>query len=248
MAEARFDNSGLRSGLFTLHDSVSGAADGDYVVIPKNRSTTIVASLSGASPVGVPEVSLDGLEWRVIAGRRLDSPEIITAATSILVFYVFDATGAGFFRVRLTSGTGITVVARMSHAIFQPATGWPAALSTLEGGLKVSVEEHKRWSQSDTFTAAGNGVALDVSSYPPSAYAIQVVGVGAAATAWSIVLEGSLDGENYTTILTHGTLTGNGVVLFSGTNRSPATTIRSRVVSVTLGSATAVSVYITGAP
>lgn len=102
------------------------------------------------------------------------------------------------------------------------------------------------FSRSDTFTAAGNGVTVNASDRPINSFAIQVVGTGASATAWTVVLEGSLDGTNFTAMLTHNTVTGNGTVLFSGANLFPVNYFRSRCVSVTLGSATNIVVYVLG--
>ena len=100
-------------------------------------------------------------------------------------------------------------------------------------------------STSDTFTAAGNGTILGL-DYACKYYSIQVTGTGATPTAWSVVLEGSLEGTNFTTILTHTDTTGNGKVLFSGTTVYPSLYFRSRVVSLTLGSATNIIVKILG--
>ena len=104
-----------------------------------------------------------------------------------------------------------------------------------------------RGKRSDTYTASGNGATLNAADAIASSYSIQVVGTGAAATAWNIVLEGSLDGTNFSTMLTHTETTGNGAVLFAGANLYPSLFFRSRCVSLTLGSATDIVVYITGA-
>ena len=100
--------------------------------------------------------------------------------------------------------------------------------------------------RSDTYTQTGNGVTVDVSATPMEYYAVQVNGTDAAATGWTAVLEGSLDGTNFTTILSHATATGDGAVLWSGTNVSPCLYFRSRVSALTLGSATNIVVTILG--
>ena len=100
--------------------------------------------------------------------------------------------------------------------------------------------------QQDTFTAVANGVTQNVINKPIKHFAIQVVGTGAAATAWSVVLEGSLNNVNFSTIMTHTEVTGNGAVLWSGATIYPVLHFRSRVVSLTLGPATNIVASILG--
>lgn len=95
-------------------------------------------------------------------------------------------------------------------------------------------------------TGTGNSPSINAYGGPVSEFAIQVKGVGAAATAWNVVLEGSLNGVQYTTILTHTNASGDGATLYSGAALSPSLFIRSRVVSLTLGTATAITVSILG--
>jgi hypothetical protein len=104
------------------------------------------------------------------------------------------------------------------------------------------------FSRSDTFTVAANGTAVDVSDVGCSTFGMQVKGTGAAATAWNVALEVSLDGTNYATLLTHASADADedGGVVWSGANASPVLYFRSRLVSVTLGSATNVVATIIG--
>lgn len=103
--------------------------------------------------------------------------------------------------------------------------------------------------RSDTFTAAGNGTQVDVSARPCSQFALQVKGTGATPTAWNVVLEGSLNGTNYTTIVEHsnagtfGATSDGGVVQ---TVAAPYLYFRARCVSITLGSATNMIATIVG--
>lgn len=98
----------------------------------------------------------------------------------------------------------------------------------------------------DTFTVAGNGTVIDCSSEPFSNFSIQAQGTGATPTLWTVVLEGTLDMVNYTTILTHTQATGNAVILFLGALPTPVLAFRARVVSVTLGAATNIVVTVLG--
>jgi hypothetical protein len=100
--------------------------------------------------------------------------------------------------------------------------------------------------RSDTYTAAANGVTVDVTTTPTKFYSVQVKGTGAVATAWSIVLEGSLDGTNFDTILAHDENIGDGKIMFGSASPSPCRYFRSRCVSITLGGATNIVVTILG--
>jgi hypothetical protein len=98
----------------------------------------------------------------------------------------------------------------------------------------------------DTFTVAANGTTLDAHLTPVKSFSIQVKGTGATATSWIIVLEGSLDNVNFTTLLQHMTSDGDGKILSSGASLFPVLYFRSRLVQVVLGSATNVVVTILG--
>ncbi len=100
--------------------------------------------------------------------------------------------------------------------------------------------------RADTYTATGNGVTIDVSTRPVQAYAVQVKGTGAAPTSWDVRLEGSLDNVNFTQILQHTQVTGDGVVVWSGASLSPSLYIRSRTAGLVLGTATNIVVTLLG--
>lgn len=94
----------------------------------------------------------------------------------------------------------------------------------------------------ETFTGDGNGT-LASAHMPLKYFALQVVGTGAAATAWNVVLEGGLDSSNFTTLLNHVTADGDGKTIFSS-SETPVNNFRVRVASLTLGSATNINVYV----
>ena len=104
-------------------------------------------------------------------------------------------------------------------------------------------------SRSDTFTTTGSGGILEgIQRKAIRHFSIQVVGVGATATSWSVDLKCSLDGKNWTTIISHYTGVGNGETVFSGSTIFPANYFKSEVTMLTLGSATAIEVFILGVP
>jgi hypothetical protein len=103
-----------------------------------------------------------------------------------------------------------------------------------------------RLMNTDTFTAPGTGTTFDCSAAPLKNFALQVSGTGAVATLWTVLLEGSIDNSNFTTILTNMTPVGDSICVFTGPNHTPVLYVRTRVVALTLGLATNVKATIVG--
>ena len=57
----------------------------------------------------------------------------------------------------------------------------------------------------DTFTVAGNGTAQLNIGKPKTKFTLKVIGTGATPTAWSVVLEGSLDDADSAMLAIKGT-------------------------------------------
>lgn len=97
----------------------------------------------------------------------------------------------------------------------------------------------------DTKTATGACTRIDLSGYGPlSDWALQVSGVGAAPTAWTVNLEVSLDGVTFQRIVQHTTTTLNGGVIWA--TGFPALHVQAYVASLTLGTATGLSIVVLG--
>lgn len=100
-----------------------------------------------------------------------------------------------------------------------------------------------RYSKKATTTGA-----LDTLSAPAdevfAKFAIQIKGTGGVPTSWSVTLEGSLDGVNWTTLATHNANDGSLVQAVD----KPCTHFRGNVGAVTLGPASDINVLIVGAP
>jgi hypothetical protein len=114
------------------------------------------------------------------------------------------------------------------------------------GRLKTRNHIEYDFNSADTFTAAGNGVYVATAGsvtnlVPYQSFALQVVGTGATATAWDVVLEGSIDGVNYTTLIQHGTADGNGTTKWA--SDKIVEYVRTRCVSLTLGTATNIKAW-----
>lgn len=102
---------------------------------------------------------------------------------------------------------------------------------------------------SDDFSdliASGTSDIVDITDSPMSIWSLQVKGIPVAATLWEVVLEGSIDGINFSTILKHTTLKGDGVLVVSGTTQFLANYFRINVVQLTLGPATSITASVVG--
>lgn len=104
--------------------------------------------------------------------------------------------------------------------------------------------EHKVYSHS--FTANGDGTTADLRGRPLNNFGVQVTGTGAAATAWTVSLQGSIDGVNFTEILAHGTADTNGKVKWTGANLFPVMYVKPVLSGLTLAPATALVVHFVG--
>ena len=103
-------------------------------------------------------------------------------------------------------------------------------------------------SRADTFTGTGAGTAVASVELGVSHFALQVKETG-TVTSWTVVVQVSLDGTNYVTILTHTKAgDGDGAIVFSGPNRYPALYFRANCTAVTLGGGTNVIATIVGMP
>lgn len=116
------------------------------------------------------------------------------------------------------------------------------------GGDGSATDFLDKASRQETFIATGLGITVDVSAQGMSTFALQVKETG-SVTSWTVVLEASLDGINFATILTHTKVdSGDGGIQFTGANRMPALYFRARCTAITLGSGTNVIVNILGLP
>lgn len=81
---------------------------------------------------------------------------------------------------------------------------------------------------------------------PFATYAVQVKGTGGAPTSWIVLLEGSLDNANWTTIITHNATDGSTSTDSTG---KPFLFVRTNVTALTLGgSATDIKITAVAVP
>lgn len=112
--------------------------------------------------------------------------------------------------------------------------------------MGLSPGNHSTYKQIDTFTAAGNGTTIDVSLNPMSYFTMSVTATG-VVSLWNVILEGSIDGLNFTSLAIHTNLLGSGSLIFPGVNNTPCLYFRARCSSLTLGLGTNIVVTIFGA-
>lgn len=94
------------------------------------------------------------------------------------------------------------------------------------------------------FIGDGVGASVDLRQRPCSKWSLQVRGSGMSATAWTVVLESSLDGGLWTTILTHNTATLDGVTV--SVVDKPALFYRVSLSGLTLAPAGALYAHVLG--
>jgi len=101
-----------------------------------------------------------------------------------------------------------------------------------------------RQSHSDTFNAIAVGATIDVSQSGLKNFSIQVVTTG-TVTAWSVTLEGSLDGTNFSTLgVVHATADGNKAIKASGT--IPSLYMRANCTAITIVGGSSITATILG--
>lgn len=98
----------------------------------------------------------------------------------------------------------------------------------------------------DLLTGTGPSAVVDVSQSPMVTWTLQITGVPVAASAWSVALEGSTDGINFSEIIKHTTLTGNAVNLYSGTTLFLTKYYRINVILLSLGPASSITASVIG--
>lgn len=99
--------------------------------------------------------------------------------------------------------------------------------------------------QVDTFTTTSTGTVIDVSTITMTRFTLSAKATG-AVVSWTVVLEGSIDGVNYTPILTHTNLVGSGVSVYMGVLAAPVLYFRTRCSAIALGLGTDVTATVLG--
>lgn len=112
--------------------------------------------------------------------------------------------------------------------------------TNLDGKLVKGQYNVNSVTRPETFTAAATGTA--VSGLPAKYFALQVKATG-TVTSWTVIAEGSLDGTNWTTIVTHTNASGDGAIVTNST-AFPALYYRTRCTAIVLGSGTNIKIIL----
>lgn len=95
----------------------------------------------------------------------------------------------------------------------------------------------------EIFAVAEPGATQDASTISIGRFSLQVKEQGGTATSWTVDLEGSLDGENWTALISHSRLTsGDGKTVFLGDQEKLVFYWRANVTNLSLGTATGIKV------
>lgn len=214
------DSSGnsLNSTSNALNVNVNNAASVKNQDGAGNNLTSQASSAQRALDVGI---DVSGVQVDPRSIRALTSTDVVTA------------------NLKDSAGTSITVGSKVS------ASSVPVVIASDQAAFPVTISPTFS-TRADTFTTATNGTTLDAHLAPVKYFTLQVVATG-AVTSWTVVLEGSLDNVNFTTILTHTNLVpGTPSAMFGGTTATPILYFRSRVSAITLGGGTNVIATILG--
>lgn len=90
----------------------------------------------------------------------------------------------------------------------------------------------------ETFITTATGATQDCSASPKKSFSLQATKTG-SITSWTILLEGSIDGVTFTTILTHTNVApGDGAIIASGATITPVKYWRLRSSAFSIGTGT----------
>lgn len=101
--------------------------------------------------------------------------------------------------------------------------------------------------QTDTYTSTTTGTIVDGLASVYSHFTLSVKTTG-AVVSWIVTLETSVDGVNFTPVLTHTDFLGKGVCLFSGTLSAPSLYFRTNCQVLVLGLGTSITATAVGTP
>lgn len=119
-----------------------------------------------------------------------------------------------------------------------------AGVQTDTAAIRLSLGNmHTFTSQTFSLAAAATGTPLTLAA-PASSFAFQVAGVAGTLLVWDAVMEGSLDGVTYTSLITHTISDGEGKTKW--TADKPVTFLRSRMIMLTLGDGTGAHMNLIG--
>lgn len=207
---------------------------------------------SGGVPIAVSNGGVSLGTQRVTLANDSTGQVRLAAGTAIAGRVGIDQTTPGTTNKVTLGADSVAVTGPLTDAQLRatpvPVSGTVAistalALETTQLAQMSRVDTFK--TRGDTFTTTVNGVTVDASLSPMSAFGIQVKATG-TVTSWDMRLEGSLNNSEFSTILSHTNVTGDGVTLWTGTLEAPTLYFRARCAGIVLGAGTNVVVTILG--
>lgn len=239
-----------RATLATLFDLDTGAGTQSVlgIVLRTGSSGGSVEAGTSANPLqaSLANTASNSVSFPVhVAGVIVDNAAFTDGTTKVLpVGYILDEVAGTALSENDTAAARIDSKRAQVMVLEDGATR--GTKQTVTAGLAGLVTPYFG-TRSDVFTTAGgaaNGTTVDVSANPVKFFALQVVKSG-AVTVWDVRLEGSIDGTNFTTILTHTNATGDLLTVWQAAGGlNPVRYFRARLVSITGG--TNVTAYIVG--
>lgn len=166
-----------------------------------------VASTAAPSPVSADGDAVDAWFTRtgvLQVGDGLGSLTIDTAGGSISV-----DDGGGSLTVDGTVDTELAAASALSDTFSNPTTAPVGACELYWDGTQW-VRHRLSFSQTRNTVASGAGTAVDMSSNPMASFGIFVIKDGGTTlTGFTVLLEGSLDNANWTTLVSNSSVSGN---------------------------------------
>lgn len=123
--------------------------------------------------------------------------------------------------------------------------------SPYPGAIGGAVSQSGNWTfglyapalRTDNYTAAPTTGVTVAATYPVKFFAVQVSIPSGSITSWTVLLEGSVDNSNFTTLLTHNSTIGSTIFL---TSASPVLFYRTRCTALSLNTAPSINAYCIG--
>lgn len=218
-------------------------ADGTHIT-SFGGGTQYATGDAQATPTGTVALGTDGTNVLALRTDATGNLQVeFPSAQSV------NAAQSGTWDIRIQDGAGNDLTSKSvgsERALSVAVVDGSGNQITSFGGAEGSGGLAEPTSDTHSYDATATDTAVDVSDVGYSKWALQVKGTGAAATSWTAVLQVSLDGTNFSTILTHTDSTDDdGSIVAIGTP-FPALHYRTSVTALTLGSASAISVTAVG--
>ena len=142
----------------------------------------------------------------------------------------------------ITPGAGLTVATDDVSSVHYPR------VKRSVGADGAATDYLDKASRSDTFNGTGSGTVVDVSAQGFTKFNLQVKATG-PVTSWTVKLTGSLDGTNFSPLITHTNVApGDGLTIGLAANAAPYLYFRAECTALVLDGGTNVVATIVGKP